>query len=258
MRLLIAATALAAAGAPCAAQTLRGRVLDITTFEAVDLALVVLLTEAGDSLSSAVTDDDGSFSLTSPDPGSFRIRARAFGYRETSAGIFDLGPGAEMTLEVRMTAAPLRIDAIIVELDHPTVDNPLVRNGFVERYRRGIGRFITPYDIEHTTALSTEDLLAAVPGVFVRPNSGANAFLGDVVEVRGPMGPCGPTVMVDGHRSMFGRSDRFSLPSLVPLSNIAAVEIFRGPAEVPDEYNATRSPRGTICGVILIWTRLGR
>jgi hypothetical protein len=37
----------------------------------------------------------------------------------------------------------------------------------------------------------------------------------------------------------------------VPLNNIGAVEVYRGPSEMPPEFNYPDA----VCGVVLIWTR---
>jgi hypothetical protein len=50
--------------------------------------------------------------------------------------------------------------------------------------------------------------------------------------------------------------------SLVPANaedrdpqNISAVELFRGPSEIPAQFNVPVFPRGQRCIVIVIWSR---
>jgi hypothetical protein len=44
-----------------------------------------------------------------------------------------------------------------------------------------------------------------------------------------------------------------ALDDLVPASDVAAVEVYRSPAEVPPEFNGPNAG----CGVVVIWTRRG-
>ena len=98
--------------------------------------------------------------------------AAALGYEETPAGVFDLGADGSMEVEYRLRSAPLPIDAVLVSIDRPVVEHHLVQNGFVRRLQRGLGRFITPYDIERSSARSTESLMAGIPQVRGGPATG--------------------------------------------------------------------------------------
>lgn len=249
---------------PASAQTLRGHLLGAADDRPIDLGLIMMLTEAGDSVTYTITDERGYFSVTSPAPGSFRLLASALGYGESEAGLFDLGMGGQLTVEFRMAAEPLPIDAMLVSIDRPVLEHALIRNGFVRRYQRTAGgRFLTPHDIETSAATTTEGLLAAVPGLTVRPARGNSSYLGDRVLMRGPSGWCEPVIYVDGVRTRYDIDSGLSLSTVVPLASVAAVEIYRGLAEIPVEYsNSVReSPGGPaipICGVMLFWTRQGR
>ncbi|HZD03740.1 MAG TPA: carboxypeptidase-like regulatory domain-containing protein, partial [Longimicrobiales bacterium] len=114
------------AATPLHAQTIRGYLLESGSDHPIEAGLVVLLTEAGDSVTSTVTDEDGYFSLTSPEPGSFRLLAVALGYRRTPAGIFDLGEDGEMSVEFRIAPRPLPLDEILASVDQPAMDHELV------------------------------------------------------------------------------------------------------------------------------------
>jgi hypothetical protein len=247
---------------PMSAQTLRGNLLDAASDLPIDIGLIIMRTEAGDSVTYTVTDDQGYFSVTSPDAGSFHLQAWAMGYGESEAGVFDLGMGGELTIEFRMTAEPLPIDPILVALDRPVLEHTLIRNGFLRRHQRATGgHFLTPHDIETSAATTTEDLLAGIPGLTVRPR-GWRSHLGDWVLMRSPAGGwCQPSLFVDGVRVSYDGDGGLSLASVVPLADVAAVEIYRGPTEVPVEYNVTRSGQGPspgACGILIFWTRQGR
>ena len=107
-----------------------------------------------------------------------------------------------------------------------------------------MGAFLTPEEIEEKSPQHTTDLLRGVPGVQVGPYRFGRA---PVNMSRARMN-CGPTYYVDGvvrkglHLDDINRDD------------IVAMEIYRGPSEVPARFRF----RGGNCGVIVVWTREGR
>jgi len=265
-----------AGAASLSAQTIRGRLLDAESGQPIDLGLVIMLTEELDSITSAITDESGVFEVTSPDPGGMVLVASAWGYQETLDGIFDVGAGGSMTVEFRIRPRPLPIDALVVSLERPVLEHELVRNGFVRRFERGLGHFITPHDIEKSPAFSTEALLEGLMGVRVRPPTAiatamsdtmvtglpSLSHVGDQVMLRANAGWCNPTVYVDGMRIQQNAGQGMTLSMLAPLNTVSAIEVYRRAAQVPVEYSSAESPlngnTGTlqgVCGVIVMWTR---
>jgi hypothetical protein len=254
-----AAFAIPAAGT---SQTISGRLLDLETDLPVPVGLVMMFTESGDSVTATLSDGSGQFSLSAPTAGSFVLRAVALGYRETPAGVFELGEDASLTVEYRLPPQPLAIDAVLVSLDRPTTMHHLVRNGFVSRFQRGLGVFITPYEIERSSAMSTEQLMQGVPGVRVgtvvtraagvglpRPE------IGETIQIRSSSGGwCVPTVYLDGSRFAYNAGTGFTLSMVADLETVEAIEIYRRPAEIPVEYAA--GPFSD-CGVLVVWTKSG-
>ena len=59
---------------------------------------------------------------------------------------------------------------------------------------------------------------------------------------------CEPAVFIDGVRIRGGAA---TIDELVSPLDIAGIEIYRGPADVPVEFGGP----GTNCGAIVIWTR---
>lgn len=258
----MAAVALVVAGgvaAPASAQTMDGTLMEVETDQPISLGLIIMLTESGDSVTSAVTDGNGRFSISSEEPGSFLLIASAFGFKETAAGVFELGEGASMDIEFRIAAAPMPIEGLLVSLQRPVLEHNLVRNGFVRRVTRGLGRFLTPVAIEESEARTAADLFRGVPGVFVvTPGGGLGAYRGDVVRMLAQGDYCAPTIYLDGTRLSPSMTNDTALEALVPLTQIEAVEIYRRPAEIPIEYAMTgsASSSGTgPCGVLVIWTK---
>lgn len=265
-RLVPAALALCVAGAavlcpaaPASAQTIEGTLMEVDSDRPISLGLIILMTEAGDSVTSSVTDAQGRFRVEAAEPGSFYLIASAFGFKETQAGIFELGEDGSMEVEFRVGAQAMPIDGVLVELQRPVLQHQLITNGYVRRLQRGLGHFITPYDIEQAAATSTGDLFRGIPGVHVRTlGGGIFAHEGESVQFGSPAGYCTPTIYLDGVRLSPAVVTGNSLEFLVPLATIDAAEIYRRPAEIPIEYSATTTritEDSGVCGVIVLWTK---
>jgi hypothetical protein len=233
--------------ASVAGQTVDGRLLESGTDRPVELGLLVLLTESGDSVASTLTDQMGRFRLESPEPGIFLLAATALGYEGLTAGVLELGEGARMSVNVRIRARAIEIAGITVETRASAVSEPtLVRNGFVDRAQRGFGSFITPKDIFESGAATVSDLLSRTGRVTTRYARG-----GDRILMRGSGGYCTPAVFVDGVRVSMG--DGLSLDLYVQVSMLAAVEVYRSSSEAPLQYGGGLGG----CGVLVLWTRAG-
>jgi len=221
------------------AQSIRGILLQRGTDNPISLGFVALLSESGDSITSAITSSDGSFSLTSPVPGNFLLLAAALGHEETTVGVFELGEDGELTVEFRIPVAPLTLEGLIVQADRISQTPALVRNGFSRRMQQGFGRFITPEEIERSRATRTLDLFVGMEGVRI---VGEQLLLRD----------CRPQTYVDGLPLHLDAD--LPVDIMVPFEALAAAEIYLGVAQVPLQYGGT----GGACGVILFWTKEGR
>ncbi len=238
--------AIVALSSPLSAQSISGRLLDMHTDEPIDLGLVIMISETGDSITSALSSTTGLFEVQAAEAGNYLLLAAALGYRETRVGLFELGEGGEMSVEFRLWPEPLEIDGVMVQ---SLVQEPrLVRNGFYRRMQRGVGSFLSPADIAERTELQTIDLLQGLPGVRMT----LNPLEGARVQLRGSRGYCVPDLMVDGVRATWeGTSAR--LDDLVPKEMIYAVEVHRGVSGMPIEFGSFNS-----CGLVVIWTVAGR
>ncbi len=241
------------------AQTINGTLMEVESDRPISLGLIILMTEQGDSITSAVTDSNGRFRVESDDPGAFVLIASAFGFKETRVGVFELGSGGSMDIEFRVGAEAMPIDGILVELQRPALQHQLVTNGFVRRLQRGTGMFITPYDIEQSSALRTGDLFRGLPGVAVQTvGDNSSTFLGETVRFLSATGYCTPTMYLDGVRLSPAVVSSMAIENLIPIAEIDAAEIYRRAAEVPIEYGATgvsAPDEYGVCGVIVLWTR---
>jgi hypothetical protein len=222
---------------PVSAQ-ITGRVIDARTGTGVAGAAVQLLLR--DSVPPVLTNKDGAFSLNTDPERS--VRVSRIGYRPIEARLQDLM--AKPPLVIQLEPDPLPVAGIEVKASR---NRWLEANGFFARQRVGGGRFITRETIEkrHRTAIRGGDILRTVSGVaYVNTN---NADF-DIVYMRAShniRGACPARVFVNG-------LNVDHVPRMHP-DNIEAIEVYRGPAEVPPQFGGAQSA----CGVILLWTRTG-
>ena len=238
---MVLATLLAWA-APASAQTIQGSLRDRESDRPIGFGRLVLLTPAGDSVASAMANQDGLFSISARQAGSYYLKATALGYKETTAGIFDLDVGGSISLQFRIYTAPITLEGIVASVPERVRPAELIRNGFYDRMTAGMGRFLTPADIDKARALTPSELLLNIPrvNVPVAPD--------DVITMLSPFGDCGPMLYVDGILVSRAPTAR-ELPSVV---DIEAIEVYRGAAEVPLQWGGTAAQG---CGVIVIWTK---
>lgn len=251
---------------PAHAQSIHGTLVDAASGNPIQLGLLVMLTESGDTARIGFSDANGHFTLTADSAGSFWLRASALGFEESQAGIFDLGEGGEIDLQYRLDPEPLELEQLVVALNAPVFEHHLVQNGFARRFERGLGLFLTPHDLEQTAARATEDLFVGMPGIAVQrsdvvPTGGGDARLGPASEqvlMRVNGGVCVPSIYVDGVRSQYDPLAGIALSTLAPLDVVEAVEVYRRPSEVPPEYGITQTGNAQgfqECGVIVVWTK---
>lgn len=238
--------------APVQAQTVRGLVLDATSNQPIPLATVTLISSESEPVASALTDDSGFFSVGTAEDGTFLVRAVALGYRPGRAGPVSISEGGLRVVELRLEAAPLGVEGLVVEgAPQGEVGNRLARRGFWERYSEGKGQFLLPGEVLASDAMFTPHLLRGLEHVV--PQYGAAPW-----EIWPRFGiseasSCEPRVFVDNvwvNRPGFGIRGTWGLDDVVPIARIEAVEVYEGAFDAPIRYQGTSG-----CGVILIWTR---
>ncbi len=231
---------------PCAAsgQRIAGFVRDAATGEIIASALVQLVKADSTVAATTFTDVGGSFSFPIADaPAGGYIYAGRLGYR---------------TLRVTFRELPLDLTHLTLDLERDPVQlapiaatvprsRELEQNGFYNRRKLGFGKFITRDMLEQQlqTATRVDEVLRTVPGI-LRVDAVDNDA---VVYVQGSAnfnGPCPALIYLDGH------NEGKVLPRMSP-TDVEAIEVYRGAAEVPAQYGGANSA----CGVILIWTRTG-
>jgi CarboxypepD_reg-like domain len=186
-----------------------------------------------------VTGTNGRFRLVTVPAGPYVLLVRRIGFESATARVQVDG---DDTLRVSFALEPA-----VTSLDTVTVASrsltPKLAD-FYERRKHGVGQFLTQDEIEKINAVQASDLFTRFLGIRVTED-GRHAFSRRDT----PAHLCPISTVVDG----IARDDDFrALPS---PNEIAAVEFFSGPSEIPLQYKTTR--QNTWCGLILIWTRDG-
>jgi hypothetical protein len=192
------------------------------------------------------TSGSGSFSLSGLPLGTQVAEVAAIGYAAGRQTV-DLRPGA-----------PVRTEFIVAKSVQtlPTIET-VGRVGagadvstFLERARRSQGHFITEEDIHKRGAIQFEDILRTVPGVQIVPvGQGWRAISSrGIVNMQGD---CPFNYFVDGAHFPFEHNSSDPFP--IPVTDIMAMEIYAGTAQIPAEFQRMANS----CGAIVIWTKRG-
>lgn len=249
----LAAAAVAGAVPPLGAQgsgVVMGRVTNAGSALGVNAAVVW---PAG-SGRRALTDVHGDFRLADLPAGPLSIVVRAIGYRPIVVDVL-LGRGDSL----RLADDVLALQPVPILL--PGIDAPsdsaqrlaLTRTGFYERRGRGFGAFADQNEISRWNPHALSDVLRHLNGVQIKanPNYGRTRPQIDLrpylIELRG----CGRVLFFLNGVSLGSSADpQFDLDFLALPQDITAVEVYRGPSEIPLQFNATNS----LCGAVLIWS----
>lgn len=220
---------------------MRGQLLESATGRAIAGGEVVLADTAGAVVALTTTDALGRFVLDAPEPGSYLLVASALGYARAVDGILDLGEGGSIELEFFLRPAPIELPELAARAQRARTERYLDNQGFYDRRDMGFGHFIGPEELEARPPADQQDLLRRVP----RVRMADHGFAGQTVSCGG----LEPIILVDGVRVEFLRG--VDLEEVVKMTDLAAVEVFTGPAQIPLQYGGLT---GEKC-VILLWTK---
>jgi hypothetical protein len=109
-------TALLLAAAPHAAhaQTLIGRAVDRATQQPIPDAEITLVDAQGEAAASTRSGADGTFRVTGPAAGDYRVAARKLGYQNMLSNALQVAQGQELQVEARLAPAPQQAPAASV------------------------------------------------------------------------------------------------------------------------------------------------
>lgn len=227
-----------------------GRVVDSVSGRPVALAAVVA--ELSNlPYGAATTDSLGRFSVALgkllPHSNSIVIHVRRIGFApKTTMVVVGEGVQTVVSVEIALRPLPLRIESLAVVANE--VSRKLLLSGFEARRREGFGSFVTQQDIAFRNPHLTSDVVRMIPGVRVSADAaGVRIVIARAESSRLVGGPCPPQVFVDGLLV----PNPVDLDQLSVPTDIAGIEVYRGPAQTPSRFGGA----GSACGVIVFWTK---
>lgn len=234
-----------------AAQHIRGKVSDATAQTPV-AAVKLDLARGSELIASTLSDSLGRFSLTVPRAGEYELRALRVGYATTIVPAVRILSSETLEVELALAVAAIPLDPLRIVARGRTVSRYLGEVGFYDREQRGVGSFLTRYEIERRGGTLLSDVLRNVSGVrLVRADR-----TGRRAEIRLRNRRCAPSVYLDGavvRVSGPARPTDMALDDVVLSVDIDGIEVYHGPSETPAEFS-----RDANCGVVAIWTRRRR
>jgi hypothetical protein len=200
------------------------------------------------------TAADGTYRLANLDwqTDGNHIEFRRLGYAPGSVNAQINTSAGEVLLDVALPRLAIQMTEVVVEGERLSV--PVRLKGFYERREVGIGDFLTEEDWEELPDFNVEHVLRRQPGLTV-----ANGWR---VLMSGASYTCQKSglsarIWVDGV------SVHYDFIQDMNIDDVAAIEVYRRPAEIPVQYNSSadqkdasgRSLTSSACGVVLIWTK---
>lgn len=149
--LLFAWTSFAAPPAEVCDEEIQGQTLDAATAEAI-AQVEIALRRGGETLQTATTDDDGSFTLTGVCPGTYRLQASRADYEGQQRSVRAGDDAVSLALE------PHNVDVL---------DDVVVTAPARERLDTAPRRTVTGDDLDRTRGQGLADALSGVSGVSV-------------------------------------------------------------------------------------------
>ncbi|MFG1691633.1 carboxypeptidase-like regulatory domain-containing protein [Gemmatimonadota bacterium] len=256
------------------AQVIQGRVVDEAMDRGVDGAVVTLLAEDSSVVRRVSTEDGGAFYLTIPEAGTYRVRVTALGYGTTVSDRLLMSAADDLELVVGLQPDPVELPGVVTVIPQDRRG----RDSFLRRAAAGRGLFIDPEWLSRIEMYHPADALRVLgeDGVSVwwdvGPLDSESLAVGPIPRVRSALGN-GCFVYLLDERPVFKRHPEtvllspwsyWPLNSLLP-SDIAAMEVYRYPGEVPPEFRpqAVREFYASdstyvgeeSCGIVMIWTK---
>jgi CarboxypepD_reg-like domain/Carboxypeptidase regulatory-like domain/TonB-dependent Receptor Plug Domain len=212
-----------------------GRVFDSETGRPLETVEVQI---AGAGLWT-LSDENGLFRFDAVPAGLHVLKVDRVGYAHRETVLRVIGRAGHQ-VEVALSEEAIELEPITVEVRSRRWYSDMA--GLQNRMTLGIGRFLLRHDLIGRGITRLADAAYGVPGFMVR-RLGRYA----TVVVRGR---CEATVFLDGRRHV---PDPYLGLDAIPVFDLEAVELYRGPAETPPEFQAMEG-----CGSIVAWTRRGR
>jgi hypothetical protein len=191
------------------------------------------------------TDTTGAFRFADVPTGKRELNLRRLGFEPASVN-------ADVTKD-RTIAVTIVLEVMAVELPGVVVAEMVRQRNFLrdfyDRSEKGFGHFITREQIEKRNPANLSDMMRQIPGARLIPNrNGGTATLRFSRAIMAPGRDCPPQYWVDGVKTW-----ALNIDDIIP-QDVEGIEVYSGPSALPAQFN-TRDGT-TICGVVLIWTRI--
>lgn len=235
-----------------------GRVIDRGSGRPVEAADVVLSDTLLAEDRRGMTDGSGRFTFTDLDPGTYRVTVDHLTFDPLDQLVY-LPSDRTVQVDFELSVDPIELAPIVVTALR---EKRLELQGFYDRREQGeaigSGVFLTRDDIQDAGAIRVTHYLGRIPGVRTECTGGANNNC--VIRMtrgvpslssRAEYGCMNANVYLDGVRVIRdggGFSD--SIDNFVSPGEIAGIEVYRGPSELPAEFGGAVGR----CGAIVIWT----
>src|SRR5690348_4047924 len=115
MHIRLAVAALSACPGILAAQTIRGTVTEQASQRPIPGAVVFLLDANQAIVGRDLTNESGSYRLTAPKPGTYRVRTLRIGFRPVLSVPQTLSANQDLTLPLNVESIPVNLSAVKVE-----------------------------------------------------------------------------------------------------------------------------------------------
>ncbi|MBI1810285.1 MAG: carboxypeptidase regulatory-like domain-containing protein [Gemmatimonadetes bacterium] len=186
---------------------------------------------------SATTDADGRFVLPAVPTGSQTLLARALGFTLVIQQVDVLQRGTEEVL-VELSRTTRRPQ---VRVRGSAVRSPAARE-YEGHKRIGFGAFLD--SSQFVNRATTRSIFQGAAGITIS-NNDSQSISTFKIFMPYTLGYCEANVIVDGYRS------DTEMLATIPKAQIAAVEIYLRPNELPRKY----VPFDSICGTVVVWTK---
>lgn len=231
-----------------------GRITDRNSGRPVEAAALVLAGEDQQRLS----DGSGRFSFDDLNPGVYRLAVQHLAY-ETIDQLINVPSDHTLEINFELTADPIELAPLVVTAVR---DKRLEIRGFYDRKELGEkianGVFVTREDLRRANPLRVTHYLGRLSGIRVDCTGSGNnnctiRMTGGSPSLsrRAEWGCVNANVYVDGIRVIRDNQGlQDSIDNFVSPSDIAGIEVYRGPSEIPAEFGGSVGR----CGAIVIWT----
>ena len=187
-----------------------------------------------------LSDSAGRFTFASLPAGSVLISIRRLGFEPDSARV-EVGQGRVDSVHFTLVMLPGKLPGIVADAE--AEERLRLADFYRHRDAGNGGYFFNRRELNATRVFRVSDVVRRVPGVRLIPDRSGRLQLRMARSLN-----CAPDVWIDGLRAEGMNIDDVS------LQDVQALEIYRGPAGLPPEYNNRLGRPG--CGAVVIWTRL--